>query len=183
MRMDVIKVPKWIGVSGSWRTTSPEVERDVRKCSKEIALAGNGLVTGGALNVDYQATDEVLQLKRPRQIKVFLPTSYTTYVAHYRKRAREGVVTPQQAENLISQLAILKEQNPEGLMENLKNTGVNEQTYYERNTAVVNASDELIAFQVNNSAGTQDAINKARTKGIPVKVYSYEITEDQEAKK
>ena len=34
---------------------------------------------------------------------------------------------------------------------------------------VIKASDELVAFQVNGSAGTQDAIDKARERQIPVK--------------
>jgi hypothetical protein len=38
-----------------------------------------------------------------------------------------------------------------------------------------NASDELIAFQVNDSAGTQDTIDKANAKGIHVTVFTYEV--------
>ncbi len=166
---------KWVGISGSWRKTTPQIEKTVRSKVKEIILAGNGLVTGGALNVDYQATDEVLRLKKPRQIKIFLPAKLEIYAAHYRKRAEEGVITKQQAEDLIQQLQILKEQNPQSVIENAANTIVDKNIYYERNTEVINASDELIAFQVNNSAGTQDAIDKAKEKGIPVKVFSYAI--------
>lgn len=169
------KVKKWIGISGSWRRTSPEIEQDVRQAVREIISQGNGIVTGGALNVDYQATDEVLKLQRPQQIKVFLPTSLPIYAAHYRKRAEEGVITEQQAENLIAQLTTLKEQNSESLIENSKNSEVTLDTYYERNMAVVEASDELIAFQVNKSKGVQDTIEKAKAKMIPVRIYSYTL--------
>lgn len=173
----MIEVPKWIGISGSWRATSPEIEQEVRSVVRSIILAGNGIITGGALNVDYQATDEVLKLDRLNQIKIFLPTSLDIYAAHYRKRAQEGVITPQQAEDLIVQLTKVKQLNPRGLIEHSTNTVADKTTYYERNLEVVNASDELLAFQINNSAGTQDTIDKANIKGIPVKVYSYTIPE------
>lgn len=166
---------RWIGISGSWKATSPEIEKNVRKIVRDIVLAGNGIVTGGALNVDYQATDEALNLKRPKQIKVFLPTSLSVYAAHYRKRAEEGVITKEQAGGLIAQLTRFQEQNQDGLIENPSSTVVDTTTYYERNQQVVNASDELIAFQVNESKGTQDAIDRARVKGIPVKIYSYKV--------
>ena len=166
---------KWIGISGSWRYTSPEIENDVRNEIKRIISEGNGIVTGGALNVDYQATDEVLKLNSPDKLKVFLPTSLDIYAKHYRKRAEEGVVTDKQAEDLITQLTKVKKLNPEGLIENPVNTVVDQKTYYERNSEVIKASNELIAFHVNSSAGTQDTIDKARQNGIPVKIFSYKI--------
>lgn len=51
---------------------------------------------------------------------------------------------------------------------------VNVTTYYLRNQDVVDAADELLAFQVNASAGTQDTVDKARMKGIPVTVFTFE---------
>ena len=44
----------------------------------------------------------------------------------------------------------------------------------ERNTEIVNESDYLIAIQHNSSRGTQDSINKALKKGIPIKVVKFE---------
>ena len=44
----------------------------------------------------------------------------------------------------------------------------------ERNTEIVNESDYLIAIQENNSRGTQDSIDKAKKKGIPIKIIKYE---------
>ncbi len=169
------EVHKWIGISGSWKATTPKIEQDVRETVKNIVLEGNGIVSGGALNVDYQATDEALKLNKPHQIKVFLPTTLDIYAAHYRKRAQEKVITAKQAEDLISQLTTLKNLNPDGLIENPINTEVSEKTYFERNSEVVNASDELVVFQVNNSPGTQDTIDKAKAKGIQIKIHSYEV--------
>jgi len=41
---------------------------------------------------------------------------------------------------------------------------VNQETYYQRNMKVIESSDELVAFHVNGSEGTLDAINKAKQK-------------------
>ena len=46
-------------------------------------------------------------------------------------------------------------------------------TYYRRNQDVVDVADELLAFQVNDSGGVQDTVDRARAKGIPVVVFTY----------
>jgi hypothetical protein len=46
--------------------------------------------------------------------------------------------------------------------------------HYLRNQDVVDAADELLAFQVNASAGTQDTVDKAWIKGIPIGVFAFE---------
>lgn len=167
---------KWIGISGSWRATSAEVEKDVREAVHEIMARGDGIVSGGALNVDYFATDEALKLNPDgSRIKIFLPVTFERYVTHYRKRAEEGVITYDQAETLIDQLTQLKTANSAALIENQVNTECNPTTYFERNTEVMNASDELYAFIVNGSGGTQDTIDKAKAQGKSVTVKSYEI--------
>jgi len=93
---------KWIAISGSWRKTNEQVESDVRKVVREIITSGNGIVSGGALGVDYIAIDEALILNpSATQIRIYLPTTLQIYSAHYRKRAEEGVITSTQAEMLI----------------------------------------------------------------------------------
>jgi len=167
---------KWIGISGSWRATNKQVEQDVRLNVKKIIKRGDGILTGGALNVDSFALDEALKHdSKAEKIKVFIPTILILYAAHYRKRAKEGIISSKQAENLISQLSKLKEVNPKALIENRENTKLNKKTYYQRDSEVIKNSDELFAFQVNDSAGTQDTINKAEQNGIPVKLFSYSI--------
>jgi predicted Rossmann fold nucleotide-binding protein DprA/Smf involved in DNA uptake len=167
---------KWVGISGSWRKTNEQVELDVRETVRNILADGNGIVTGGALNVDYFATDEAIQLNpNATHIQVFLPTSLDAYSSHYRKRAKEGVITEKQAEDLISQQVTLKKANPTALIENEENQEVNQTKYFQRNLANINASDKLIAFQVNNREGVQDTVEKAEEKGIPIKLFSYTI--------
>ncbi|PIP86579.1 hypothetical protein COV42_01835 [Candidatus Campbellbacteria bacterium CG11_big_fil_rev_8_21_14_0_20_44_21] len=167
---------KWIAISGSWRKTSKEVENDVRQTVRDIISRGDGIVTGGALNVDSFATDEALKVDpTAKQIKVFLPVTLERYAAHYRKRADEGVITHDQAEELIALLTKLKETNPEVLIEDKENTVVDKATYFERNSKVMEIADELAAFQINNSEGVQDTADKAYTEGKPVHLKRYQI--------
>lgn len=168
---------KWFGITGSWRATSQQVEHDVRDAIRRIILNGDGIVTGGALNVDWFATDEALQLdKKAVQIKVYIPTTLKLYSKHYKKRAGEGVITYEQANMLIKQLTELKKRNPEALTENQNNLVIDKSTYYERNSVVVENSTELYAFQVNESKGTQDTIDKALKQNKVVHIKKYTIT-------
>jgi tRNA A37 threonylcarbamoyladenosine dehydratase len=175
---------KWIGISGSWREVNPKIEEEIRGTVRQIIQRGDGIVSGGALNVDYIALDEALkQDTKAERIKIFLPTTLEKYAEHYRKHASLGNIASEQAENLINQLTKLKQINPSALIEN-PDTNFTEETkkqmYYERNSRVVEASDELIAFHIrtekSEGKGTMDAIEKAKAKGIPLKINSYDLT-------
>jgi hypothetical protein len=97
-----------------------------------------------------------------------------------RKHARLGDVKKLAVEKLISKLKKLRAVNKEALIEN-KKADFREETkkkyYYQRNTKIIKAADELIAFRVitkeSQGLGTLDAIKKAEKKGIPVKVFEY----------
>jgi hypothetical protein len=166
----------WFGISGSWRKTSDEIQKRVRAAVRTIYVANGGIVSGGALSVDYFATDEAMRLDPgTERIRVYLPVTLERYAAHYRKRAGEGVITSQQAEALIAQLTELRRRNPAALIGNTVNTVVDPRTYHERNTAVVNASDALVAFQVNGSEGVEDTVQKALAQGKPVFRIKYAV--------
>ena len=178
-RLDDAKRSKgtlWFGISGSWRKTSADIESEVRAAVRKVLDRGDGIVSGGALNVDSFAVDEAfLASKDAKRIKVFLPVTFDLYAAHYRKRAEEGVITSEQAESLISQLEKIRLANPEAIIENPHNTVVDPKTYFERNTEVVKASDALVAFQVNKSEGVGDTVEKALQAGKPVCIQEYKI--------
>ena len=93
----------WVGVSGSWRHAPPGLREAVSREVATALAAGKNVVTGGALGVDYWATETALGVGHGR-VKVILPTSLTTYAAHYRQRAAEGVISARQAEDLVTQL-------------------------------------------------------------------------------
>ncbi len=175
---------KWIGISGSWRKTNNEIEEKIRAIVREIFETGNGMVSGGALGVDYIATDEALKLNpKADKIKIFIPTTLEKYSEHYRKHAKLGAITKKQAEDLIKQLKKIKSINPDALIEN-PDTNFTEETkkemYYERNSKIVEASDELVAFQIktkeSEGLGTTDTIEKAKAKGIPIRLFEYDFS-------
>ena len=174
---------KWIGISGSWRKVDQKIDDKVRNIVREIMLRGDGVVSGGALGVDSIALDEALKVDfEAQRIKIFLPTTFGVYIAHYRKHAMLGTITSEQAESLISQLTELKKINPKALIEDPDVNFTEEtkkQIYYERNTDIVNASDELVAFRVRSKQseglGTADAVEKAKAKGIPVQLFQYDL--------
>ena len=161
----------WVGVSGSWRHAPPGLSDAVYREVEAALRAGKSIVTGGALGVDYWATAAALSID-PARLKVILPTSLATYAAHYRRRAAEGVISAEQAEDLIGQLEAVAQAG--GLVEHPERLQVVDvTTYYLRNQDVVDMADELLAFQVNASSGTQDTVDRARLKGIPVLVFRY----------
>src|SRR3989339_463378 len=167
----------WLGITGSWRKTNEEIERTVRESVREIYDRGAGIVSGGALSVDFFATDEALLLDpTATRIKIFLPVTLERYAAHYRKRAQEGIITSAQAEALIGQLEEVKKRNQFALVENTVNISVDPTTYFERNTEVVNASDALLGFQVNERERAGDTVNKAIIQRKPVFVRRYNIS-------
>ena len=128
-------------------------------------------MTGGALGVDYWATETALSID-PARLKVILPMSLATYAAHYRRRAVEGVISTRQAEDLIRQLEAVAQAG--GLVEHPERPQVVDvTTYYLRNQDVVDVADELLAFQVDASGGTQDTMDRARLKGIPLVIFTY----------
>lgn len=163
----------WVGVSGSWRYTPPGLQDAVHREVAAALGAGKSIVTGGALGVDYWASETALRID-PSRLKVILPTSLATYAAHYRRRAAQRVISVQQAEDLIRQLEAAAHAG--GLVEHPERSQVVDvTTYYLRNQDVVDVADELLAFQVNASGGTQDTVDRARLKGIPVLVFTYRV--------
>ncbi|MCH8519575.1 MAG: hypothetical protein LAT82_02365, partial [Nanoarchaeota archaeon] len=101
---------KWYAISGSWRITTPRVQEDVEGVVREIILNGDGIVTGGALGVDYVATQIVLTQGNPKkQLKLYLPISLDNFCRHYKTRASQEVITQEQADMIISQLCRARE--------------------------------------------------------------------------
>lgn len=166
---------KWYGVSGSWRKTNHQVESDVRKAVQDIINSGNGIVTGGALGVDYIATDESSKYDFvAEQIKIILPTSLKIFCTHFFNRANEGVISRDQALTISNQLNGIYSRNPNAIIE-MGYKVCNPHTYYARNQKVIDESFALFAFQVNRSKGTQDAIDRANEQNKPVTLKTYTI--------
>jgi hypothetical protein len=165
-------VTEWTAVSGSWRTSTQELKRDLRAAIAAELACGRGIVTGGALGVDFDATEQTLEVyRRGERTLVIIPAGLEAYNAHYASRAREGVITGEQHRSLIAQLRTVKAL---GRLVELGFGVVDRESYYARNTEVLRFASRLLALQVDGSPGTQDTIEKARAAGLEVRVRSYQ---------
>ncbi len=167
---------KWYAISGSWRITNDEVKRDVERTVEKIILAGDGIITGGALCVDYFATNAVLRKGDPRrQLKLYLPIKLENFCKYFFKRAERGVITREQAEMVTSQWREVARICKDCISDDWGYNEANIESYYERNIKIVEDCDILYAFQINDSKGTQDAIDKAKELGKEIHVKKYYI--------
>ena len=164
---------EYVGITGSWPYNLAELQTRVEDYVRRVIVQGNAIVTGGALGVDFWATEIALRYGSPKQLLVILPTSFEVYTAYMQRRATEGVIMQAQFEMLRNQLQNVQRQ---GSLKKLSATEVTKATYYARNSAVVQGSDRVVAFQVNQSAGTQDTIDKAEGWGKEVEVVSFTTT-------
>lgn len=162
---------KWIAIAGGWRKTNSQVKEDVIKVVREIISRGDGIVSGGAQGVDYIATDEALK-SEIGNLKIIIPSTLDIYEKHYLKRAEEGVLSNERAKNLIIQLKEVKKRN---CLQEGKDVIIDDSAYFRRINKIIQNADELIAFHINNTKGTQYTIDKANEKGIPVKIFNYQI--------
>lgn len=170
---------KWIAISGSWRVVNKKVEKDVRNSVSEILKHGDGIIDGGAPGVDYIATDQALMLdSRADKVRVYLPTSLKFYVQHTKRRSKEGVIKKKIANDLIKQLTKAHKINPFCIIEGkdiVGNKYVEKWQYSKRNGVIIRNANRLLAFHVNASPGTADAIKRAKLRNIPIKIFSYKI--------
>lgn len=167
---------KWYAISGTWKTITKEVEKDVRAVVKKIIEQGNGIITGGALGVDSIAIQTVLAFGDVKtQLRIYLPIKLERLRNHFLKRAREGVITMQQAEHVIRLWNTVAEQCTKCIRDDWEFNEANQESYYARTTNIIKDSDALYAFQVNDSPGTQDAIDKAKALGKQVIVKKYRL--------
>lgn len=171
---------KWVIFTGTWRLTNRDVENDVRVAARQIFENGDGLVTGGATGVDYFAMDEFIKLNPDcTRIRIFIPARLPHFIADYRKNWKHAPITDSDIDNLDHLLNLIKQRNPSAIFEVRKDSGDITQSEYDiRHDEEVTFADEVYAFQVNNSSGTTDTINKARKAGLPIALHkSYKIEE------
>ena len=155
---------------------SEELDADLLRAVDGICDLGDGLVSGGALGVDFLATERFMTKvdNWAERMKVIIPTQLEVFAEHYFRRAQEGVITVEQAEKLVGQLKTAKES---GALIEMDFDVLNEDTYFARNTEVVKNSDVLLAFQINGSRGVQDTIEKALNMNKEVILKKYEVGE------
>jgi hypothetical protein len=164
---------KWVIFTGTWRLTNEEVEQDVRAATREVISRGDGIVTGGATGVDYFCMDELLKLNPScTRIRIFIPSKLDHFISDYRKNWCHDPVTQKDIDNIESVLNQIKDANPACIFEVARNEGdITQADYDQRHNEEVVFSDEVYAFQVNNSTGTQDTIDKAAKAGLAISLH------------
>jgi len=172
---------KWILFTGTWRLTDKDVEKDVRDALRKIFDNGDNLIVGGATGVDYFALHEVMKNKKNlSRVRVVIPARLSAYKKDYYKNWCTSPITKKDIDNLINQLLKLKEISPTSLLELPQKKEITQDDYYKMNDELVKYADEVCAFQVNNSKGTQDAIDKAKSLGLKIKSHKkYSIIENK----
>lgn len=169
---------RWIIFTGTWRLTNKEVEDDVRNAVREVIARGDGIVTGGATGVDYFAMDEALKLDPgASRLRVFIPAYLDSYIIDYYTNWCQKPITTNDIKNLEVILKKINTVNPLSISE-LPYNIITQDHYNLRHNNEVLYSDELYAFQVNKSTGTQDTIDKAKAAGLPISLHKqYKIQE------
>ena len=162
---------KWILFTGTWRLTNNQVEKDVREAVREVFKRGEGIVTGGATGVDYFAMDEAMQVDpTASRLKVIIPASLESYMHDYYTNWCMEPVTKENIAALAELLQKIKETNPEALLE-MPYDSITQDHYNLRHDEEVARSGAVYAFQVNESTGTQDTIDKAIRAGLPLELH------------
>jgi hypothetical protein len=162
---------KWILFTGTWKLVNQDVENDVRGAAREVLSRGDGIVTGGATGVDYFAMDEAMKMfPDASRLKVVIPAMFKSYVYDYHTNWCLTPVTIEAINELENLLRQIKETNPKALIE-MPNDIITQDHYNDRHDEEVKISNEVYAFQVNNSTGTQDTIDKAAKSGLPISLH------------
>ena len=164
---------KWIIFTGTWKLINQEVENDVRQAVRDVISLGNGMVTGGATGVDYIAMDEWLKHdKECKKLRVFIPANLDNYINDYYKNWCHDPITKDDIEKLEKVLRDIQSVNQACLLEMKHDGGDITQNHYDlRHNEEVMFADEVHAFQVNNSTGTQDTIDKAEKFGLTISLH------------
>lgn len=106
------------------------------------------------------------------KIRIFLPANIDHYIEDYYKNWCQEPVTKEDIANLESLLRHIQEKNPSAMLEMKHDGGDITQDHYDvRHNEEVTFADEVYAFQVNNSTGTQDTIDKAIKAGLPITLH------------
>lgn len=173
----------WLGITGSWRTIDQVVVDDVAELVTETVDRGYGIVTGGALGVDYVATEVVRGIGNPStDLRIVLPIDAVDYMTHYGHTADAGPeskIHTSQGSRLGRQLYELSIDHPDSIyavdiFDGERFMEPDEQdfrihAYYFRNGLIAHGADGLGVFQVNGSKGVADTVMKAQLACKPIR--------------
>lgn len=162
---------KWIIFTGTWKLTNKEVETDVRQSVRDVYGEGNAIITGGALGVDWFCMDEALKVdEKVERLLVIIPGTLEQYIHHFHNALDRGSISQEAFDALEVTLREVYRRNKKALLE-LPCEDITDEEYFNRDTEEVKRADAVYAFQVNNSRGTQDTIDKAVIAGLPIELH------------
>lgn len=192
---DQLPTNHWVGITGSWRTINQKVVDDVTEIVRYITSNGLGILTGGALGVDYIATETVLRENEDPKtyLRIVLPINRIDYIRHFRNSNLNSRINVSQMRAIAEQIIYINRNLPEIIFDascfdenkflELINEKYREDCYSFRNNLVGYGCDGLIPFLVNESNGVKDAIRSASSMRKPIfysKKLEYSIKQDGE---
>ncbi len=170
---------KWILFTGTWKLTNQEVENDVREAVQDVMKNGDGILTGGALGVDMFAMEECFRLDNEcKKLRIILPTKLDIFLNHFEKAVESGKITEEQCERHENILKLIEKNNPASILE-MTFKSISKEEYFAIDAEEVKYSDEVCAFHVNESTGTQHTVEEAIKAGLKIKSHKkYNILEN-----
>lgn len=180
----------WVGISGSWRYINQQVIDDTAQSVRYFSKKGIGIITGGALGVDFIATEIMLKEANPdEQLRVVLPMNREAYMERYTDALfKEAKISRTQAETLTNQILYINSHFPKIIFDqtpfNEKEFLIEENEHYRmlaynfRNGLVGYGCDGLVALCVNESSGVQDTVRKLLKMKKPHLLLEYAIKKD-----
>ena len=168
----------WVLFTGTWRLTNKEVEADVRQAVSQVISRGDGVLTGGATGVDFFAMDEALKTNPTcSHLKIIIPSEIENYINDVYTNWCHHPIKKEDIDLLAKILRQIKNINPDNFIE-MPQENITQEEYDLRNIEEVKIAQEVFAFQVNNSSGTQHTIDQAKLLDVPISVNKkYEIAE------
>lgn len=162
---------KWILFTGTWRLADKTIESDVRKAVREVFERDDGIVNGGATGVDYFTMDEAFKIDPTcSKLQIIIPTDLDSFIEDHRKNWCLPPITQNDIDTLALLLQKIRAANPHNFVE-MPFKNITQEHYNLRHAEEVKRSDEVYAFHVNDSPGTQNTIDQAREAGLTIALH------------
>ena len=115
--------------------------------------------------------DEALKINpSATHLRVMIPARLEDYIVDYHTNWTTAPITKKDVDALAELLIKIKKINPTSILE-MPNSIITQKDYDIRSEQEVIYTDEVFAFHVNNSTGTQHTIDAAKKAGRVIAVH------------
>lgn len=164
---------KRVAILGTWKSIQTDITDDVIPFVRQIIQRGDKIMTGGGPGIEYMAAMESLRKDMlAENLEIVLPVPFEIYKSHLLKSAVRNVISKDEADKIIMQLQNLR-LNSKTALKAMKLKEFNNDTLRARNAAIADVADEILIFQINDSADMDPAIERARKREIPLRIMHY----------